>query len=54
MVLLLFRNLHSSIYLITAVNRIAMVNAMEETRRVTIDVGCRGQEIVPAWARRWG
>ena len=31
-----------------------MVNTMEETRRVAIDVGCGGQEIVPAWARRWG
>ena len=27
--------------------------SMEETRRVTIGVGCGGQEIVPAWTRRW-
>ena len=28
-------------------------SSMEETHRVTIGVGCRGQEIVPAWTRRW-
>ena len=30
-------------------------DSMEETRRVTIGVGvgCGGQEIVPAWTRRW-
>ena len=29
--------------------------AIEETRRVAIDIKCRGQqEIVPAWARKWG
>ena len=28
-------------------------DSMEETHRVTIGVGCGGQEIVPAWTRRW-